>query len=60
MKKTKIFIIQGYETKDATGNLGDVCTFEIIADSVDKAIKVAQSIQKKLEYRVTSYIEKEK
>lgn len=60
MKKPYIvFILQGFENFDeATGQLKDVATFEIIAKNYKEALKKAKSIFPKKNYRLSSVIER--
>jgi hypothetical protein len=55
-----VFIIQAYEEQFAGGDLGDVCTVELIDESAEKAINRAKKLINKKNYRVKSIIEMEK
>lgn len=52
-----VFIIQGYESEDALGNMNNVCTFEFYAESEEDAINKAKKLVNKKFYRVNKVIE---
>lgn len=58
MKTYFVYVIQGYESIGDHGQLNDVVTYEIIADSYDQALKKAQKCVSKKLYRLSMVIEK--
>ena len=59
MKTKLIFIIQAYDSMADTGQLSDVTTIELLANSYAEALIRAKKIIKKKFYRLSSVIEKE-
>ena len=53
-----VFIIQGYVSQSADGQLMDVTTIELIDKDVESALKRAKELMEKPFYRVSHIIEK--
>ena len=56
--KKVIYIVQGFETKLAEGNLVDIATIEVYANTEEEALERARQYVKKSYYRVSHVIEK--
>lgn len=52
-----LFVVQGYRSKDPMGNLLEVTTLEVFANTEKEAIKKAKSYIKKENYRVSKVVE---
>lgn len=58
MKKSVIYILQGYEKKMEDGRLEEVVTYEVYAKTEKEATDKAKKYCKKSFYRISQVIEK--
>jgi hypothetical protein len=57
-KREVVFVVQGFQSKDVSGNLYDSCQIEVYASTEEEAINKAKTFIKKEFYRISGVIEK--